>query len=131
MSDRERESMDQLLIETYAATDPDDEARAAAATVAAFNRIEAERRPLVKTERRRSRLRALILLGGWVAALVLIVRGFVIWPAVAPTVTGVSSSPVVNGAADALSLAPWHLAVGLALLAVTLVFSIRTGLSES
>jgi hypothetical protein len=129
MSDRDTQ-MDELLTVAFAAPDPTDETRARKAAIAAFNRIEQERLDLVGRERRQSRLRLLILLGGWIGALTLIVRGFVIWPAVAPAVTEASRSPLVEGAASALSLAPWHLAAGLALLAVTLVFSIRAGLAE-
>ena len=131
MSDRELSSMDDLLTEVYREPEPDDEVRAQAAAVAAFNRIEAERLSLVRAERRHTRLRALILLGGWIGALALIVRGLVGWPAIVPAVSEAPSIPIVDSAADALAVSPWHLAAGLVLLAITAVFSIRTGLSES
>jgi hypothetical protein len=130
MSEREDSRIEELLGEAFGAPDETDERRARSAAVAAFNRIEEERHGLVRRERRQSRLRALVLFGGWIAALALIVRGFVGWPAVAPAVTEVSTSPVVNGAAEALSVAPWHLAAGLALLVVTAILSIRVGIAE-
>lgn len=131
MSERDDERMDALLGAAFATPDPDEEARARAAAVAAFNRIEIERRALIAAERKQTRWRLLVLLGGWIGALALIIRGFVVWPAVAPAVTEVGRSPLISGAAETLSLAPWHLAAGAALLAVTLVFSIRMGVSES
>ena len=62
MSDWNDERVDALLDAAFATPAPDDEIRARSAAVAAFNRIEAERRELATTERRRTRWRALVLL---------------------------------------------------------------------
>ena len=123
--------IDSLLTESLARPGPDEVRRARAASVRAFNRIEKVRREEGAQARRRSTQRKLVLAGGWLVSLTLIARALV-WLAagVSPVAVADGIPPPLRFAADALSLAPWHLFAGLVLLACTLVFSVSQLLAE-
>jgi anti-sigma factor RsiW len=107
------------------------EERSLQASRRAINRIEPGRRAALSRARRSRRFRALWLLLGWIGAALMVVKAGAIAEMIGQArLEQVLRSPTVEWAASMFSVTPLVLGVGVVLLAVVSVFSLRLVLAD-
>jgi hypothetical protein len=123
--------LDRLLEVALSTGDPESERRARRAAIRAINRIEPIRREAKVARRRRSRIRAPLLLAGWLVAGAVVLLGGEIADLLARVgLEQALTSPLLARAATWFSVPPVVFAVGLVVLLAVAAVSLRLALAD-
>jgi len=126
-----KDELDRVLERSLAGEDPEAERRALAASIRAINRIEPLRREALEPARRRSKLRLVALLLGWIGAGVLVLLAGEIADLLAgASVQPALASPLLAQAAAWFSVQPIVFALGVVSLLVVCAVSLRFALAD-
>lgn len=125
------EEMDRLLADAVSAADPEAERRALAASRRAINRIEPLRCRARAPARRRSKVRVIALLAGWiVAAAALLLAGEIAELLARAGLELAFTSPLLVQAASWFSVSPVVFTAGLLTLLAVTVVALRFALAD-